>query len=96
MSHPASPRIQGALVGLAVVATAAVFFFILAPLFPKVAHSAVTRPMTAAEIKAELGEYDQKIDCSSLGAPEGWRGYAWIAVDTLTGQPTGVWFRCEP
>lgn len=92
-------RIQGLFCGLAIIALGGVFFFIIAPLFPKAIAASPARSMSVAEVKAELGEYDQRLgpeDCAALGAPGDWHGYLWIGVDTLTGQPTGVWFRCEP
>lgn len=82
MRHAATPRVQGALVGLAVVALAALFFFVLAPLLPKTVDAAearndLLRAWASERVKAELGEYDERVpDCG--GMAQGLTGYVWV------------------
>ena len=96
MPHPASPRVEGAKVGLIVGTAVVVVWLGLASLMPKAVHSAsIARAMTVAEMKSELGEYDQKVDCAAMGAPAGWQGYVWVKTN-LAGRPIAAWFLCQP
>lgn len=96
--HEMSHRVEGALVGLAVVAVAAVFFLVLLPGGSKIANAPRADPLrgwSTQRIMAELGDYDQKIDCAEFGL-QGLKGYVWVKVDALTGQPTRFLFLCRP
>ena len=81
--HVGSHRIDGALVGFAVVALAAVFFLVLLPGAVHVQRDIAARPellssWSTARVIAELGEYDQRVDCTTLGLPAGMTGYVWL------------------
>lgn len=79
--HEASHRVDGALVGLAVVALAGVFFFVV-----KVGgeayrdHRAKPPPLHSwsnERVVNELGEHDQRVpDCA--GMSPGLTGYVWV------------------
>lgn len=91
------PRIEGALVGLAVVALAAVFFLVLLPTASKVANAPRPDPLSGwstQRLMEGLGEYDQRIDCADLGL-QGLTGYVWVKLDRLTGRPTRFLFLCK-
>jgi hypothetical protein len=82
MRHPLQSRFDGALVGFAVVALAAVFFLVLLPGLAHVHKTVASRPVLlrswpTSRVMGELGEYTQKIDCASIGAT-GLTGYLWV------------------
>lgn len=96
--HPESTTIRGALVGLGVVAIAAVFALGLLPGMARVAEAKQAPRLNSwstARIMDELGDYDQRVDCAEFGL-QGLTGYVWVKVDTLTGQPTRFLFLCKP
>jgi hypothetical protein len=97
--HPASHRVDGAIVGLSVVAVAAVFALIVFTGLPR-ASKAVHKQQTLNDLSAEqlmvlLGEYDVKVpDCAGL--VQGMTGYAYPKVNPVTGGLDRVVIVCKP
>lgn len=88
MKHPESPRFAGALVGLGIVAVAALAAVGLLLTSPRDGDSAGPVPavtqkpiskLSNAELIAFLGEPYGAIDCAqTLGVPAGLAGLAWV------------------
>lgn len=94
----ATSRVQGALVGLVVVALFAVFWFFVALGIDRgaevQAHPDPLRDWSTGRVIAELGDYTQLFDCAQIGAT-GMSGYVWVKTDRL-GAPTRVLLICKP
>lgn len=92
MRHPASHRVDAVLCGVIIAAIGAVFWLVFLGLVPRAAEvkdrPVPLRDWSTGRIMAELGEWDQRLDCAQLGAP-GLTAYVFVRQGDLI-------FVCKP